>query len=441
MSRYLSDAAFWGLSAGLIAVLVLLVRQRNITADLRRRATALEDAVRGRDAEIRHFAAVRLPALTDVQRPAPPALPEPLDEQLAATPFGQELDGILERITRVREKAREQADRSARSALKGAMRAVQGLANEQQLAISEMQNRHDDPDVLQDLLHIDHTNSQFGRRAQAIAVLCGAWPGRQRDASTLSDVVRGATSRIRDYRRVVVHGHVDIAVVSQAVEPVVLTVAELLDNAARHSEPNTSVEVRVKPAHNGTSVVIDDAGVGMHGEEIERASDVLSGRHPVDVTRLGEPPQFGLPVAGVLAARYGFRVSVDTQSPYGGVRAVVFLPDALLTRIGDALAPAPARATRPESMPPPVEAARTGAPPTPAPDTESRAPSTTAGGLPKRRRRMPQTDPAAAPSAAAPARGPAPESRPAERTASTMGAWQRGARSARLDNTSDEEGK
>ncbi|MBL3666817.1 sensor histidine kinase [Streptomyces sp. M2CJ-2] len=441
MIRHISEAAFWGLSAGLIGVLVLLARQRNVTTDARRRASALEDAVRVRDAEIRHFATVRLPALTDAQRHEPTAPQGPLDEKLAVTQFGRDLDGILEQFTGVREKAREHADRSARSALKGAMRAVQGLANEQQLAISEMQNRHDDPEVLQDLLHIDHTNSQFGRRAQAIAVLCGAWPGRQRDASTLSDVVRGATSRIRDYRRVVVHGHAGIAVVSQAVEPVVLTIAELLDNAARHSEPNTSVEVRVKPAHNGTSVVIDDAGVGMHSEEVERASAVLSGRHPVDVTRLGEPPQFGLPVAGVLAARYGFRVSIDTQSPYGGVRAVVFLPDALLTRIADDLTPVPSRTAGPDATLHPDLAARTGAPHAPAPGTGFRAPLATANGLPRRRRRLPQAGPAEPAPAAAPDRGPAPKSRPPEETASTMGAWQRGARSARADNTSDEEGK
>ncbi|MGW0737240.1 hypothetical protein ACWD10_32925, partial [Streptomyces sp. NPDC002851] len=53
---------------------------------------------------------------------------------------------------------------------------------------------------------IDHANAQFGRRAQAIAVLSGSWPGRQRAASALTDVVRGAKSRIRDYRRVQIHG-------------------------------------------------------------------------------------------------------------------------------------------------------------------------------------------------------------------------------------------
>ena len=229
------------------------------------------------------------------------------------------------------EHAQARADQSAKAALKSSMRSIQALANEQQVAISDMQDRHDRPDVLRDLLEIDHANAQFGRRAQAIAVLCGSWPGRQRSTSALIEVVRGATSRIRDYRRVQIHGQVDIAVESRAVEPVVLTIAELLDNAARHSQPNTKVEVNVQSVHNGACVIIDDAGVGMDAHATERAAALLSGRHAVDVTRLDDPPQFGFAVIGVLAARYGFSVSVDTRSPYGGVRAVVFVPSALLT--------------------------------------------------------------------------------------------------------------
>jgi hypothetical protein len=96
-------------------------------------------------------------------------------------------------------------------------------------------------------------------------------------------------------------------------------------------------------------MVIDDAGVGLHGREIQRAAALLSGRHQVDVGRLGDPPQFGFAVIGLLAARYGFGVSVDTQSPYGGVRAVVFLPSALLAPV-DAASHSPT-VTQPEPSP------------------------------------------------------------------------------------------
>ncbi|GHF24447.1 hypothetical protein GCM10010218_01190 [Streptomyces mashuensis] len=335
MSHHIPEVVIWCLVAALTAVAVLLARQRTITTGLRRRVTQLEDSVGARDEELGHLVAVRLPAVGDSVGQEVP-LPGPLDDRLAGTEFTRHLQAVMDLFTQAVDKAQARADQSAKAALKASMRALQGLAHEQQMAISEMQERHDDPEVLRDLLEIDHTNSQFGRRAQAIAVLCGSWPGRQRVASPLMDVVRGATSRIRDYRRVQVHDHLDtadIAVISRAVEPVVLAVAELLDNAARHSQPNTSVEVSLQPVHNGACVVVDDAGVGMDAQEVQRAAAVLSGRRPVDVSRLGDPPQFGFPVIGVLAARYGFSVSVDTRSPYGGVRAVLFLPGALLTQL------------------------------------------------------------------------------------------------------------
>ncbi|MEU8871467.1 ATP-binding protein [Streptomyces javensis] len=332
MTDHISEAVSWCLAAALLVVLVLLIRQRQITAGVRRRNTTLEDSLRARDEEVRHLVDVRLPSIADaLSQPGP--LPGLRDERLAGTAFAQSLHAVMEQFTRAVDKAQTRADASAKAALKASMRAVQGLANEQQVSISEMQERHDNPDVLRDLLEIDHANAQFGRRAQAIAVLCGSWPGRQRLASSLTDVVRGAKSRIRDYQRVQVHALIDVAVVSRAVEPAVLAVAELLDNAARHSQPNTSVEVSLQPVHNGACIVIDDAGVGMDGLEVQRAANLLSGQRAVDVSRLGDPPQFGFAVVGLLAARYGFSVSVDTRSPYGGVRAVLFLPTELLTHI------------------------------------------------------------------------------------------------------------
>ncbi|MFF6994495.1 ATP-binding protein [Streptomyces sp. NPDC008313] len=467
MTEQIPDVAFLCLAAVLLATLlavtVLLIRQRGITALQRRRTAELADGLRAREEEVRHLLTARLPALEDAPHRVPgrgdgtrPPVPGtgPLDPRFAGTDFGRCLDGVLERFSGTVRHAQARADQSAKAALKASMRSIQALANEQQVSISEMQDRHDHPDVLRDLLEIDHTNAQFGRRAQAIAVLCGSWPGRQRATSPLIEVVRGAISCIRDYRRIRVNGQVDLAVESRAVEPVVLAVAELLDNAARHSQPNTGVEVTVQSVHNGACVVIDDAGVGMDGQATERAATLLSGRHPVDVTRLDDPPQFGFAVTGVLAARYGFTVSADTRSPYGGVRAVVFLPNALLTHAEPVRAvPAPA-APRTAEQPRTAEHARTpehartatparpaagSAPVEPLPaeaTTEAMAramadpltEATTAGGLPKRRRRTPR---AAAPTEAAPVPAEEAGGRSAEENARRMGAFARGTRSGR----------
>ncbi|ADI06374.1 hypothetical protein SBI_03253 [Streptomyces bingchenggensis BCW-1] len=493
MTDHIWEAVSWCLGVVVLVVFVLLMRQRTITAGVRRRNATLEESLKSRDEELQHLVEMRLPVIADALS-QPSQLPGLRDERLAGTAFAQSLHGVVELFTRAVDKAQARADVSAKAALKASMRALQGLANEQQLSISQMQDRHDNPDVLRDLLEIDHSNSQFGRRAQAIAVLCGSWPGRQRVSSPLTDVVRGAKSRIRDYRRVQVHALVDVAVISRAVEPVVLAIAELLDNAARHSQPNTNVEVSLQPVHNGAVIVIDDAGVGMDGLEVQRAAALLSGERAVDVSRLGDPPQFGFAVIGLLAARYGFSVSVDTRSPYGGVRAVLFLPTALLTHV-DAEEPGnrqavpqephesglesglhtipslPTRKTRsarrtepavgqiPHQQAAPQQAApyQQGVPQQPAPQQAAPAPAdqapaalthpsaieeasrtygSTAGGLPKRRRRDPSVS---RPADDWPTAAPEPETgshrvRSAEETANRMGAFARGTRSGRAGN-------
>lgn len=406
MDQQTLAVAFWFLLAIVLIVVFLLVRQRRATRALQLRAEGAEARERIRAEEERHLVDVRLPALAESLNHRPVDVPGPRHAGAA-----EAHEPVLALFADSVRQASARGEQSARATLKAMMRAVQSLSNEQQVAISAMQDRHDDPDVLAGLMRIDHMNSQLNRRAQATAVLCGSWPGQQRSASSLTDVARGATSRIRDYLRINVPAESDVAVVSRAVEPVVLAVAELLDNGARHSPPNTSVEVNFQQAHNGMAVMIDDGGVGMTVEELHRAARLLAGDGGSDINRLGDPPQVGFAVIGVLAKRYGFRVSVDTRSPYGGVRAVVFLPTELLTRVSKPAMPDNAVALPPEQRQP--------AAPTPTAELER-----TPGGLPRRRRTQ-TADQGAPPSAPA---DPAPAD---QRIATGLAAWKRGTESGR----------
>ncbi|MCG5217504.1 ATP-binding protein [Streptosporangium soli] len=404
MSRPILEVLVWCLAVGLLLAVVAVAHQRRIASASRRHATALRGDLRARDLEARHLAEVRLPALAESLHEESVQVPGPLHESIADSPYGHSQQRVVEQFTHSVNAALARADQSARAALMTTMRALQSLASDQQLVISAMQNRYDHPGILADLLKIDHANAQFGRRAQAVAVLCGAWPGRQRAAATLEDVVRGATSRISDYLRVKTIAQVDIALSDRLVEPVVLAVAELLDNAARHSPPSTEVQVNIHPTHNGAVIVIDDCGVGMHEQEKHRAAWLLSGSRSVDVTRLGDPPQFGFSVIGVLAKRYGFTVSVDSQSPYGGVRAVLYLPHPLLTHLNVHDGP--------------VLTA-------PAENNAASKPPLRTGEFPQRRRRDALPDLQAPPTPA-----PVARQRP-EQAAAVMGAFQRGTRAGR----------
>ncbi|MFM9610387.1 ATP-binding protein [Streptomyces sp. V2] len=314
------------------------------------------------------------------------------------------------------EAAQERAEEATKTVLKSAMRTLQGLALEQQLIVSRLQNKYGDSVMLQDLLEIDHTNSQFGRRAQSIAVLCDGWLGRQRDVASVYDVVRSAQGRVRHYRRIEILSQVDFGITSRAVEPVALALAEILDNATSYSSPDTVVEINIRTVPKGICIVVDDAGVGMNDEERVKAEKLLSSERVTGVSALGNPPQFGFAVIGVLSERFGFEVSVDSSSPYGGVRAVLLLPHDLLTGAPQQKEPAPVVTT--------VTAPEYG-----GPEATPLATATTSDGLPKRRRKRPMAIvPGTSDDAASRSTG---RGRSGAETAAIMGAFQRGTQSGR----------
>jgi signal transduction histidine kinase len=373
MTEYIENPALWALVVLLLIVVAVVVRQRKAAMALRQEITGLREYY----SDLEHH----------------------YMQSVAA--------------------AQEQAEEATKTVLKSAMRTLQGLAAEQQLIVSRLQTKHGESVILQDLLEIDHTNSQFGRRAQSIAVLCDGWLGRHRDNASVYDVVRSAQGRIRHFRRVEILSQVDFGISSRAVEPVALALAELLDNATSYSSPDTIVEINIRTVPKGVAIVVDDAGVGMNDEERARAERLLSTDRVKSVAGLGNPPQFGLAVIGVLSERFGFEVSVDSSSPYGGVRAVLLLPHELLTSMPEKKAPA-APMTR-SSVPPPQ-------PSGPEPVTAS---PTTSDGLPLRRRKRPMAIvPGSAPTPLASARSGA-------ETAAIMGAFQRGTRSGRAAHGDD----
>ncbi len=360
-----------GLAALVVTGAVTVLRQRNRIAELLRQLD-------NHEAELEHLRTKRLPALAEsLNGGTHVRVPGPLgggDENGAA----ESLEALVGGIEEVVRLTREHVEQASRRTLTGVLDTVRGLAAEQHMAVSEMQHRHDDADVLADLYTIDHAGSQLSRRLRGFAVLFGAWIGQQRSATLLQEVLRGAQSQIRDYQRVTVSPHCprslgcgpeELGVVTRAVEPLVLVVAELLDNATRYSPPYAQVWVGVQPAHNGVAVTVEDAGVGMPLEEQRRAARLLSNeRVPLD--EIGDPPRVGFAVIGLLAARYGLRVSVDSPSSYGGVRAVVFVPNELLTRL-DSEESEPEETRQPAST---VTASGAG----------SNGTETTSSGLPKR---------------------------------------------------------
>ncbi|GAA1172254.1 signal transduction histidine kinase [Kitasatospora gansuensis] len=229
--------------------------------------------------------------------------------------------------------AEEGLRESAQRAFVNIARRVQAIVHRQAEDLREMEDRHgNDPAVFDDLLRLDHGNALVGRLADSIAVLGGARPGRQWSrAVPLYSVLRGGISRILDYQRVELHPVSEVAVVGPAAEPLIHALAELLDNATRYSPPHTNVHLTAVEVQTGIAIEIEDGGLSLSEEGRARAERMLKeAQAGIDLNDLGETPRLGLAVVGRLAQEYGFQVSLR-PSAYGGVRAVLIVPQDLIT--------------------------------------------------------------------------------------------------------------
>ncbi|KUN59504.1 hypothetical protein AQJ54_39330 [Streptomyces griseorubiginosus] len=402
---------------GAVTAVVRLARH---SAQQRTRISALEAACSARDSALDALVSKGLPALAaSTGRPDASVPGIGVAGDLARTAFAENLQAVVKQyaaaLRTVRSEAEEatrlQIEERAQEATQAAVRSVTAsvvsLGADLSKVVGEALRQHDGSDeMFATLTRIDHTVQQIVRQAQSYVVICGGLPGRRWPVQKLTDIVRGALGRIPDYPRIKSR-ELDRAVTARAVEPVVHALATLLDNAARYSPPTSYVDVTFQEGHRGVTVVIDDAGVSMSEEQLAKARQTLSGDGRVELHKLGPHPQIGFHTVAALAHRYGFTASVGASSPYGGVRATLFLPDELLTA-----APEPEE-SRMEVAHSPVHEL-----------------DATKSGLPKRRRRESNAEPAAR---------PALSSFPAR--AGVAAAWRRGTSSGRASVTESEQKK
>ena len=206
-------------------------------------------------------------------------------------------------------------------------RRSQALLHRQLAILDRMERRAEDPTELEDLFRIDHLATRMRRHAEDLVILAGATPARGwRHPVRMIDVVRGAVSEVEDYARVTIRPMAEIGLVGPAVADVIHLLAELIENATSFSPPHTRVTVGGEAVVHGFAIEVDDRGLGMPPEALEEAN-----------RRLANPPDFdpahsaqlGLFVVARLAARHGIKVQLRA-SAYGGITAVVLLPETLI---------------------------------------------------------------------------------------------------------------
>ncbi|MGW3470778.1 nitrate- and nitrite sensing domain-containing protein [Saccharopolyspora sp. NPDC000995] len=204
-------------------------------------------------------------------------------------------------------------------------RRSQSLLERQLRLFEQLEQDEEDPDQLARLFQLDHLATRMRRNNENLMVLSGSDLARRFTQPTgLADVLRAAVSEIEQYPRVVVQPPPSVKLRGHTASDLVRLVAELLDNAASFSAPDTTVTVSSYQAGDGT-VVLDvlDQGIGMGHEELARANERLA---QVDEDDLATSRRMGLFVAGRLAVRQGVGVELHGGPDVEGVRATVMIP-------------------------------------------------------------------------------------------------------------------
>ncbi|GAA2647349.1 ATP-binding protein [Streptomyces vastus] len=315
---------------------------RAVRAELACRTAYLEQRIAAQDDEIFHLGKELLPAaLYRLRSGDSPdvAIRKTADADPAVRELPESQRELLRILLRIVDHEEAMRDSSQRAFVNIARR-VQAIVHQQNKELREMEEDHGrNPEVFDDLLRIDHGTALIGRLADSIAVLGGSRPGRVWPKPVpLYSVLRGAMSRILEYRRIELHSIAKVNVNGPSVEPVIHAAAELLDNATRYSPPQTKVHVTAVEVQTGVAIEIEDAGVSLSEEARRRAEGMLEkAQVGIDLNDLGDSPRLGMAVVGRLTQMYKMQVSLR-QSAYGGVRAVIVVPRDMLT---EETAPAP----------------------------------------------------------------------------------------------------
>ena len=323
---------------GLVAVAGVVLLMLRFGRRIRTELTGLHDGAEA-------MASVRLPALVERLSEG-----DDVDVALASPPLPTgriaEIVSVGEAFSAVQRTAVDAAVGQA-SLRKGVSKVFvnlslrnQSILHRQLGMLDAMERATDDPTALADLFRLDHLTTRMRRHAESLLILSGASTGRSwREPVRLVDVLRAAVAEVEDYTRIEVVGESAAAVLGPAANDVVHLLAELMENATSFSPPATKVETRVDTVGTGVAIEIEDRGLGLTKSELIAINARLDDPPGFD---LAETEHLGLFVVGQLASRH--RISVGLRrSHYGGITAVVLLPNSVIVPLGES---APALTSR-----------------------------------------------------------------------------------------------
>ncbi|KOU55530.1 ATPase [Streptomyces sp. MMG1533] len=313
--------------------------------------------------------------------------PEDADDfELLATDLARAHDGAVTAVVQAAQLSSQAGSEQKLEVFLNLARRLQSLVHREISILDELENEIEDPDLLKGLFHVDHLATRIRRHAENLAVLGGAVSRRQwSNPVSMTEVLRSAIAEVEQYSRVKLVPPIDGTLRGHAVADVIHLLAELVENATVFSAPHTQVLLRANLVTSGLAVEVEDRGLGLPVGEQGRMNALLADPDQVNVASLLADGRIGLFVVSQLAKRHGIHVRLQTNI-YGGVQAVLVVPQALLGTAPGASGAVPQPPDAPEGgagpsvplphqhqhpQPGPPEAGRRG---TPSPPIASQAP-------------------------------------------------------------------
>ncbi|MFJ3139379.1 ATP-binding protein [Streptomyces sp. NPDC086843] len=410
-------ASLWAVLSGATAValagiVIAAVAAERAARSVHDRVGALRRSTARREADLHAL----VEALRNGEPPPPrgrrderPADGDEFD--LLAADLARAHDGAVAAVVQAVQLSSQAGSEQKLEVFVNLARRLQSLVHREISILDELENEMEDPDLLKGLFHVDHLATRIRRHAENLAVLGGAVSRRQwSNPVPMTEVLRSAIAEVEQYSRVKLVPPVDGTLRGHAVADVIHLLAELVENATVFSAPHTQVLLRANLVTSGLAVEVEDRGLGMPVGEQDRMNALLTDPDQVHVASLLADGRIGLFVVSQLARRHGIHVRLQTNI-YGGVQAVLVVPQALLGGEPAAVAGAPGTTA-------PLSSADTGAVPTvrhtPALSGPSATPADRSPGGPADV--LPDT-PAPGAAHAVPAHPPAPLSAPLARPA------------------------
>ncbi|MFJ6180562.1 sensor histidine kinase [Streptomyces sp. NPDC092295] len=344
--------------------------------------------------------------------PAPPAVPGGDEFDLLAQELGRSRDAAVAAVVQASRLSSSVGDEQKVEVFVNLARRLQSLVHREIQLLDELENEVEDPELLKGLFHVDHLATRIRRHAENLAVLGGAISRRQWSRPvTMTEVLRSAIAEVEQYPRIKLVPPIDGTLRGHAVADVIHLLAELVENATVFSSPHTQVLLRAQHVTAGLAIEVEDRGLGMPFNEQKKMNGLLTDPDQVNVAHLLQDGRIGLFVVSALARRHGIAVRLQSNI-YGGIQAVLVLPQALLGSDGadrpdERNGEHQTYGTRPQSPPPSQPS-----PSQPSPSQSSRPQMYEAQPQPPSQQPQPPSRPSQSPQPPLPQQPPPPQPGP-----------------------------